>query len=141
MTANMSTARKLFRLFKTFNEYVKIIAIRNGKLPDWEKQLQIITRIAFAFYWIFDNLSVLIKVKFLDGYDLKAMARRASKCWLTGIVLSIIVALIELSKLSNRKSQLMLTKANKSTTDTTKESNEQFETDMKAIRLAQTTQR
>lgn len=141
MTANMSTARKLFRLFKTFNEYVKIIAIRNGKLPDWEKHLQIITRIAFAFYWIFDNLSVLIKVKFLDGYDLKAMARRASKAWLSGIILSIIVALLELSKLSNRKSQLMLTKANKSSTDNTKETNEQFEADMKAIRASQTTQK
>ena len=67
----MSVARKLFRLFKFFNEYVKILAIKGGKLPEMEKTLQIICRIAFAFYWLFDNLSVLIKVKFLNGFDLK----------------------------------------------------------------------
>jgi len=35
----MGVARKLFRLFKSFNEYVKITAIRKGKLPDFEKNL------------------------------------------------------------------------------------------------------
>ena len=67
----MSVARKLFRLFKTFNEYVKIQVIRGGKLPSFEKNLQILARIAFGFYWIFDNLSVLIKVKFLTSFELK----------------------------------------------------------------------
>ena len=61
-------------------------------------------RIAFAFYWFFDNLAVLIKVKFLTSFDLKPMARRASKCWLMGIWLSILTALIELYKASNRQS-------------------------------------
>ena len=69
-------------------------------------------RLAFAFYWIFDNLSVLIKVKFLNNMDLKKMSRRASKCWLTGICLSILVALVNLYKASNRESQLLLSKAN-----------------------------
>lgn len=36
---NMSVARKLFRLFKFFNEYVKILAIKGGKLPEMEKTL------------------------------------------------------------------------------------------------------
>ena len=36
---NMSVARKLFRLFKFFNEYVKIIQINAGKLPPAEKNL------------------------------------------------------------------------------------------------------
>jgi hypothetical protein len=98
----MSVARKLFRLFKSFNEYVKILEIQKGKLPDIEKNLAILTRIAFIFYWFFDNLSVLIKVNFLQGFDFTKMNRRASKCWLLGIWLSILCAVIELYKASNR---------------------------------------
>ena len=69
-------------------------------------------RVAFAFYWLFDNLAVLIKVKFLTSFELKEMTRRASKCWLIGLWLSILVALIDLYKASNRQSQLLLSKAN-----------------------------
>ena len=108
----MGTARKLFRLFKSFNEYVKIQALRKGKLPDFEKNLQILARLAFLFYWFFDNIAVLVKVKFLTRYDLKLMSRRASKCWLLGIWLSILVALIELFKASNKETQLLRSKAN-----------------------------
>ena len=71
-----------------------------------EKKLQILARLAFLCYWFFDNLSVLIKVKFINRWDLKAMARRASKCWLVGIWLSIIVALIELYKCTVKQGQL-----------------------------------
>lgn len=81
---------------------------------------------AFLFYWFFDNLSVLIKVKFLTSFDLKLMARRASKCWLTGIWLGILVALIELYKASTKQSQLLLQKANMSKTDSSKEANEEW---------------
>jgi len=108
-------------------------------LPDAEKNLQILTRLAFLFYWFFDNLSVLIKVKLLDGWDLKAMSRKASKCWLLGIWLSILVALIELYKASNKQSQLLLSKANQSKTDGAKESNEEWAAQMKAVRAAKQT--
>ena len=122
----MGTARKLFRLFKSFNEYVKIMQIKGGKLPDFEKNLQILARLAFLFYWFFDNLSVLIKVKFIQGWDLKAMARRASKCWLIGIWLSILVALIELYKASKKQSQLLINKANQQKADGAKEGQEEW---------------
>ena len=36
---NMSVARKLFRLFKSFNEYVKIKGIMKQELPQFEKSL------------------------------------------------------------------------------------------------------
>lgn len=45
------------------------------------------------------------------------MNRRASKCWLIGIWLSILQALIELYKASKRQSMLMLSKANQSKAD------------------------
>ena len=109
--SNMGVARKLFRLFKSFNEYVKITMIRAGKLPSFEKNLQILCRLAFMFYWLFDNLAVLIKVKFLNGFDLKQMSRRASKCWLAGIWLGILVALVELTKASALEAKMRIGKA------------------------------
>jgi len=55
------------------------------------------------------------------------MSRRAAKCWLTGIWLSILVALIELYKASNKQSQLLLSKANQSKSDTQQEGNEEWQ--------------
>ena len=136
----MSVARKLFRLFKFFNEYVKMTQIAAGKLPQAEKNLQILARLAFAFYWIFDNLAVLIKVKFLTSFELKEMSRRASKCWLIGLWLSILVALINLYKASNKQSQLLLSKANQSKGDGAKDSAEQFESEMKQVKAAKATE-
>ena len=81
-------------------------------MPDLEKNLAILARLGFLFYWFFDNLQVLIKVKFLTSLDLKTTSRRASKCWLFGIWVSILCALIELYKASNQQSKLMLSKAN-----------------------------
>ena len=74
---------------------------------------------------------MLIKVKFLTSFELKEMTRRASKCWLIGLWLSILVALINLYKASNKQSQLLLSKANQARGDGAKESTEQFESEMK----------
>ena len=68
------------------------------------------------------------------------MARKASKCWLIGIWLSILCALIELYKASNKQSQLLLSKANQSKSDGVKESNEEWGAQMKAVRAAKKTQ-
>ena len=68
------------------------------------------------------------------------MNRRASKCWLIGIWLSILQALIELYKASKRQSMLMLSKANQSKADGLNQSNEDYESQMKAVRAAKVTQ-
>jgi hypothetical protein len=111
---NMGTARKLFRLFKSFNEYVKIKAINKEDIPALDKALAILARLGFLFYWFFDNLAVLIKVKFLQGWDLKAMGRRASKCWLIGIILSIVCALMAMYKTAARETMLLIEKSRSS---------------------------
>ena len=67
----MSTARKLFRLFKSFNEYVKIKGIMKEETSALDKTLAVLARLGFLFYWFFDNLSVLIKIKFFQSMDLK----------------------------------------------------------------------
>ena len=73
--------------------------------------LPIITRLAFLFYWFFDNLAVLIKIKFIQSWDLKAMSRRAAKCWLTGIWLSIIIALLGLAETAKEEAKLLIQKS------------------------------
>ena len=63
----MAVARKLFRLAKWFNEYVTITKTLAGNTPNTDKYLTVATRLAFLLYWIFDNLGVLIKIKFING--------------------------------------------------------------------------
>lgn len=82
---------------------------------------------------------MLIKVKFLTGFDLPQMTRRASKCWLFGIWMSILCALIELYKASTKQSKLLLSKANAQGGDN-KDANGEFEQAMKAVKAAKKTQ-
>ena len=107
----MSVARKLFRLFKSFNEYVKIKDFLKADIPQVEKILNVLCRLAFLFYWIFDNLAVLIKVKFIQNMDLKATSRRAAKFWLLGIWLGIITVLRSMALTGKQEAALKLTKA------------------------------
>lgn len=107
----MTVARKLFRLFKSFNEYVKIKDFQKGALPSFDKNLNIICRLSFLFYWIFDNLAVLVKVKFLTSLDLKSTARRASQFWLIGIILSIVIAVKGMLAAAKEEARLILSKA------------------------------
>eukprot|EP00352_Strombidinopsis_acuminata_P009404 CAMPEP_0176358090 /NCGR_PEP_ID=MMETSP0126-20121128/15284_1 /TAXON_ID=141414 ORGANISM="Strombidinopsis acuminatum, Strain SPMC142" /NCGR_SAMPLE_ID=MMETSP0126 /ASSEMBLY_ACC=CAM_ASM_000229 /LENGTH=144 /DNA_ID=CAMNT_0017712067 /DNA_START=38 /DNA_END=472 /DNA_ORIENTATION=- len=94
---NMSVSRKLFRLFKSFNEYIKIKGfLKDPNLTGIKQSLSILSRLAFLFYWLFDNISVLIKVKFFHGLELKPNVRRASKFWLLGIFLSIVLIFVNL---------------------------------------------
>ncbi len=89
----MAVARKLFRLFKSFNEWVKIKEFLAGDLSKVDKYLSVATRLAFLFYWIFDNLSVLIKIKFISSLDLAQATKRACGFWLLGLILGIIHAI------------------------------------------------
>lgn len=107
----MSIARKLFRLFKSFNEYVKVKGFLAGDLPAFDKWLSIATRVAFAFYWLFDNLSVLIKIKFFTSLDFKSMNRKACKFWLLGLVLGLWQAFYNLIQCAKEEARLRLLKA------------------------------
>ena len=105
----MSTSRKLFRLFKSFNEYIKIKGFLNDpNLQGIKKTLSILSRLAFLFYWLFDNITVLIKVKFFQGYDLKANQRRASKAWLLGLFFGIVLIFVNLKDIAAAEAKLLL---------------------------------
>jgi hypothetical protein len=62
----MRDARKLFRLFKTINEYKKIQELIK-KNPDMDINtiLAVLTRAFFGIYWIYDNLNILSKLKII----------------------------------------------------------------------------
>ena len=63
----MRDARKLFRLFKSINEYQKIIElIKKGSLDPTNLILQIGTRLGFLLYWFFDNIAILCAIKFIN---------------------------------------------------------------------------
>ena len=96
----MSIARKLFRLFKSLNEWDTIRKHLNDPMKN---ALPILARAAFFFYWLFDNLAVLIKIKFIQNWDVKAMSRRAAKFWLLGIWLTILIALMDLAKVAKEE--------------------------------------
>ena len=62
----MRDARKLFRLFKSLNEYKKLMDLLKKDQSLEDLILSIITRIGFLLYWIFDNLAILSKIKILS---------------------------------------------------------------------------
>ena len=61
---NMALSRKLFRLFKSFNEYVTIKGYLKGGAP-LDNTLLILSRLAYLGFWFFDNLAALIQIKFI----------------------------------------------------------------------------
>ena len=75
--------------------------------------LPILARMAFFSYWFFDNIVILIKIKVIQGWDMKLMARRAAKSWTIGSIIGIIIALKNLAEASKEANQLIAQKSKK----------------------------
>ena len=112
----MKNARKLFRLFKTFNELHKIRALLGKKDLNQKVILALLTRLAFGVYWVFDNLQVLSAVKFLK-YDPKQMGKYGATAWFSGLVLSVIGSVISLAEISEKENGLKVKKISKEVQD------------------------
>jgi hypothetical protein len=79
----MANARKLFRLFKSLLEYKKINDIL-GKADTMQLHkliLTLIPRIAFFFFWLFDHLVILTKIKVINSVDIKWVTHKWALCW------------------------------------------------------------
>lgn len=65
--------------------------------------LNVITRMGFLLYWIFDNLAILSKIKIID-MNTKELAKKGSTFWfialLSTFILTIKNILINLQKMS-----------------------------------------
>jgi len=65
-------------------------------MPEHKKVLQILSRLGFLFYWVFDNIQILAKVKYLEGVDKELAGKRAATFWLLGLIFSLILVLINI---------------------------------------------
>jgi hypothetical protein len=92
----MRDARKLFRLFKTVNEYKKIqeILLKNPDLS-LSNALAILTRLFFGVYWIFDNLNILSKLKIIEK-DPKYFAKKGALFWLLALLTNLVTVVREM---------------------------------------------
>ena len=68
--------------------------------------LNILSRLGFFFYWIFDNLQILSKVKFLEGVDKEKAGKRAAFFWLIGLLFSIAAVAVEMLEVAKEEAQL-----------------------------------
>ena len=54
--------------------------------------LNLITRIGFFFYWIFDNLAILSKIKVLS-FETKPLSRKGASCWFIALLATLILTI------------------------------------------------
>lgn len=84
-------ARKMFRLAKSLNEYETITKLLNNPgLDTVATILQLLARSSFFIYWIFDNLTILSKIKVLK-FEAKSWSRPGMTCWFIGILFSLLL--------------------------------------------------
>ena len=102
----------------------------NRGMEATEKTLNILCRFAFLLYWFFDNIAVLVKVKFFSFMELKTASTWASRFWLIGIVFGVIIGSMGIAKQS--KAAKALYKAKKEQSIDEKE----FNTEKAAIKAA-----
>ena len=98
----MKDARKLFRLFKSLNEYKKILdLLQKEEGMTLDLALKLITRIGFLLYWIFDNLAILSKIKVLS-FETKNLAKKGSTCWFIALFATLILTIKDLFLISKK---------------------------------------
>ena len=100
-------SRKIFRLGKSLNEIDFIIDKITNELSfkiTPSSLLEVMSKFGYLFYWLFDNLSILTKVKLLD-LNHEKQVKLAMTSWFIGTFLSIIKILYDLNTLITFKQQ------------------------------------
>ena len=98
----MRDARKLFRLFKSINEAHKILEILNkGSTDEIGVALDILNRLSFLLYWIFDNIAILGTIKFLTT-DSKKFTKYGSFFWFWALIFSLVQSVRKLNDLHKK---------------------------------------
>ena len=99
-------SRKIFRLFKSLNEF-KILRDKVTKDLVWQPKktpifFEILSKLGFFFYWIFDNIQILSSIKFLNA-DPNYHLKMASISWVIGLIFSLAKNVWDLIQLLNKK--------------------------------------
>lgn len=94
-----SDSRKIFRLGKSLNEYTKLKDIlANSKDADpLLKLFNFASRFAFLVYWLYDNLTILSKIKFIKG-DTAKNQKKSALFWSIGLLFGVLLELYKLQK-------------------------------------------
>ena len=108
----MSNARKLFRVLKFLIEYKKINQIlgKADSIPVYKLILQLCPRIAFFFYWMFDTLIILTKIKVINGLDMKWLMHKWASLWTFANFTGILGAIVDLVEIGKEESKLIAQK-------------------------------
>lgn len=88
-------ARKLFRLFKSIDEYQAILHLVFYGAEELSTVLHIFSKALYAVYWMLDNLSVAAKVKILT-FKWKYLHRLALKVRFFALIVGVLTFCYEL---------------------------------------------
>lgn len=86
LSKTAADSRKIFRLGKSINEYLKISKLLESDSPN---NLLILSRIGFFGYWLFDGLVILTKTGVIKKKPARFL-KLAAYCWLIGLLTSIL---------------------------------------------------
>lgn len=90
----MKDARKLFRLFKSLMEYQKLVAILLDDDDNLFKIFRVLSQIFFSLFWLFDNVSVLCKIKLLK-WNVIEYNKLTAYFWTLSLLSSIPILALE----------------------------------------------
>ena len=89
-------SRKVFRMGKSIHEVQTILdTVVNMNMDATSIGLQILARISYLAYWIFDNLQLLASIQVIKR-DAKWLGKNGMKAWLLGIIFSLILLIRKL---------------------------------------------
>lgn len=110
LSQSCADARKIFRLGKFVNEYIKIKELlsttpSNDNNEAFGHLMNLGCRASYFAYWVFDALFILTKIKVLQG-DTKRHSDKSFLFWFFGIIFSLIYNLHNLRLVVLREHQL-----------------------------------
>ena len=72
--------------------------------------LKLVPRIAYFFYWVFDMLIVLTKIKFMTNTDIKWLTHKWASFWQVANLVGILAAIVELVEIGKEEAKLIAQK-------------------------------
>jgi len=86
--------------------------------------LNVLCRISFMIYWVFDNLFILTKVKFLTSFEKTHMQLRSAQFWMMGILFSLAIVAVNFSDIFRDQAEVMRKFASASSDQERKDAND-----------------
>lgn len=116
-------ARSVFRLSKFLFEIKRIKIIYQVNEDKFSQIMNIASRFFYMFHWLFDNVSVTLKLinSSVLGYDKDHFRLLSRKCWMIGISVFLIYCIKVLRKTYTDESDLKVAAVNKMTVKQVKE--------------------